>query len=241
MRKRLLKTAAATAVIAAACLAAMPSAARISLNWRGFSNSARAVRAAGGSGVYEADININGAHAVIRVFNFDQNKPDTLRALRQVFRTMPAADNSGPSIYSATLENDKTAIRLFVLQLQQDSSTLLIMIEQDTDDYKASVRPPDGHLLNEIPPYPGSTPAFYAANDDTALQLQSSATKDSGQDVRNFYSAALAGDGWNCPLGATSSMQFFTRDSSICVIMVTPSERQGSNLITLLHKTHGMK
>ena len=139
------------------------------------------------------------------------------------------------------LKDGDTVLRMVILQLTAESTTLVVKIEQSVDDYEKSLQPPDKHLLQNLPEFPGSTPLFYARNRDTDLQLATASTPSIAQDVHAFYSDTLTADDWQEPLQESSSLQFFIKGSGVSMVLVSERTRSSKSTITLLHKTHGVK
>jgi hypothetical protein len=232
------------AVIAASalalCLITGTTPARVSFSWGTASQSNKALTSLGGTSVYKSSLNLNGADAALSVFSFNSFADDLVREFTTIYPTALFSFNGG-SMAFGLVQDDKTVLRLILLQLSSESQTLVVKIEQSEDAYKKSVKPPQTHMIREMPEFPGSTPTFYARNKDTDIQLASSSTRASKQEVEAFYESRLAAKGWRKPLQQTSSLNLFIKGSTVCMLMASEPDRTGTSNITLLHKTHGVK
>lgn len=214
--------------------------ARVSWHWGAASESNKALSTAGGSAVYSADIQLNGGNAHLSVFSFDLATDRLVNKLQNTFDGSSFEFKGGTMAFGLIKEGD-TVLRLIILQLTAESQALVVKIEQSAADYEASIKPPNEHMIAEIPEFPGSTPVFYARNRDTALQLESSSTRSTPADVNRFYSDRLGAAGWQAPLQDASSLRLFMKGPAVCMVFATEPDKTGTSTITLLHKTHGVK
>lgn len=217
-----------------------PTVARVSWHWGVASQSNRALSSAGGTSAYKAELNINGADADLSVFSFEGSADRVVARLRTLFSDSSFAYNGGTMAFGF-LKNGNTVLRFVLLQLTAESTTLVVKIEQSVADYEKSLKPPDKHMIPQLPEFPGSTPIFYARNHDTDLQLATSSTPATAADVNAFYTDSLSADKWEKPMQEASSLQLFIRGSAVSMILVSAPTKAARSSITLLHKTHGVK
>ncbi len=227
-------------ILSIACIATYHASARVSWSWGAASQSNKALTSAGGTAVYSAEIDLNGADASLAVFSFDLTADKLVGTLKTMFGGSSFAFKGGTMAFGIIEEGD-TVIRLLVLQLTAETQALVVKIEQSADDYAASIKPPDRHMIMEVPEFPGSIPEFYARNRDTNLQLASSSTRSIPAEVNRFYSDRLKAAGWESPLEDTSSLRVFMKGQAVCLVFASAPDKTGTGTITLLHKTHGVK
>ena len=221
-------------------LAVGPTVARVSWHWGAAAQSSRALTSAGGTSVYDTALNINGADADLSVFSFENAADDVVPRLRKLFANASFAYKGGTMAFGF-LQKGNTVLRFVLLQLTAESTTLVVKIEQSVADYEKSLKPPDKHMIPQLPEFPGSTPIFYARNHDTDLQLATSSTPATAADVNAFYTDSLSADKWEKPMQEASSLQLFIRGSAVSMVLVSAPTKAARSSITLLHKTHGVK
>lgn len=214
--------------------------ARVTWSWGAASQSSKALTSAGGFSVYQAPLNINGARADLSVFSFEQPCDILVKQLASLFSNASISYRRGTMAFFMLREKD-IVIRLVIIQPTSESHALVMKIEQSTFDYESSIKPPERHLLPELPEFPSSSPAFYAANSDTDLQIAASVTSAGPAEVKAYYSQRLSAQGWFNPLNDAGSLLLFARGNAVCTVMTADSEQPGITKITLLHKKHGVK
>ena len=222
------------------CLVTTNTPARVSLSWGAGSQSSKALLTAGGTSVYRSEIDLNGTDARLSVFSFEHAADALVAKLSRLFANASFSFKGGTMAFGLLTEGH-LAVRFLVIQLTNESQTLVVKIEQSADDYEKSLKPPEKHLLSQIPEFPGSKPQFYARNKDSDMQLASSSTASTAADVNTFYESLLPAAGWEKPLTNTSSLQLYMKGSAVCMVLCSQPDRTGTSTITLLHKTHGVK
>jgi hypothetical protein len=220
--------------------------ARVYWRWGAAADSDRTLEAAGGKMAYQAEVNVNGGRGRVTVFAFDSLVGDVKRELGQAFGTTFAG--SGATMAMATVKKSGHVIRLIAVQLGDRFQTLVMKFDQTAAEHKKTGDRPKEHLMSEVPAYPGSEPAFYAANDDTKTGLAVSDAAGSPDDVQRYYASHLKSEGWqrqvstDAPPGqAFSSMRIYQQGPRICCVHAIQSPQTGHTRITLLHKRHEVK
>ncbi len=221
--------------------------ARVFWRWGSAADSDRALEAAGGKLAYRAEVNVNGGQGSLSVFAFDSLINDVKRELGRAFGT--TFTGTGATMAMATVQKSGHVVRLIAIQLGDRFQTLVMKFDQTAAEHKKTGDRPREHLMSELPAYPGSQPAFYAANEDTKTGLAvSEAAAGSPDDVQRYYASHLESEGWqrqapaDAPPGqALSSMRIYQRGPRICCVHAIQSPETGRTRITLLHKRHEVK
>ena len=176
------------------------------------------------------------------VYGFDKDLGDVVRELRIVFGSQDLR-YAGGTLALATIRSAGKVLRLVVVGLSQEGQTVLFHLEQSREEYDASSRPPDRHLLAELPQYPGSDPMFFVRDEGTRLSLAVSATHSGQDEIRAFFDFGLPAAGWRTALPPVpgvpaQGLQMFLRGEEICCVFVETG-RAGRNRVTLLYKQPG--
>ena len=237
-----------TALIAALLLGTgmMISQARVSLRWGSASDSTRALEGAGGSLAYESTITLNGGKGDLTIVGFEKKIGSVISSLSTLFNIHESVA-PGSTMAFLTAHADGYVLRLIVIQLGHGEQTLVFTIRQTEADYLASTRPPEIHMLKDMPAFPGSDPLFYAVDDKSQAGVELSTTSSDTDAVHTFFAAQLAASGWvsSIPAPATAgtqpAMKVYMRDAEVCCVMVDPSESSAKNRITILHKKRGIE
>jgi hypothetical protein len=221
-----------------AILATVRSDARVFLRWGSTNTSSRTLTTLGGTRSYEADVAINQGTGRVSVFGYhkgmDQLLPDLLRAFK-----FTSFDYQGGSMASASIENDDTITRFIIVQLTDSQRTLVFALEQSASQSDKSSQPPMEHLMPDIPAFPGSSPTFYARDDNTGMSLAISTVVAEPASIREFYSFSLAASGWMQPFPVQSNdagMTVFLKANHVACVNVETPEDSALARITLLHK-----
>ncbi|MFO7871808.1 MAG: hypothetical protein R6V03_10310 [Kiritimatiellia bacterium] len=230
---------AATALLMAAGIAAH---ARVFMRWGAAEESRRAMESAGGRHAYSADITLNGTSAELAVFHFADSLPAVAGQLNSIFGsgTMPSR---AQSMAAGAARDSNRYLRFLALETRPGAGTLVFRIDQSRSEAERSLKPPRPSA-QALPPYPGCSPVFSAANGDTGTRMAVSETTASSGDIRSFYRSRLEEAGWvevlHSPYGSGSSaeMAVFLRENEIACVHVMPAERTGQNRITLVRKRH---
>ncbi len=222
------------------------SHARVFWRWGAAADSDRALEAAGGKIAYQADVNVNGGKGRLVVFAFDSLVDDVKRKLGRAFKTTFAG--TGTTMAMATVRGGGHVIRLIAIQLGDRFQTLVLKFDQTTAEHAKTGDRPKEHLMAELPAFPGSEPAFFAANEDTKMGLAVSDAAGSPDDIQGYYENHLRSEGWQRKFPpdttqgqALSSMRVYQRGPRICCVHAIQSSRTGRTRITLLHKRHEVK
>jgi hypothetical protein len=216
--------------------------ARVFSRWKGRSDVVGNLTRLGGTVAYEANIELNGGAGRLTVVGFDDALDTVASQIRRIMNLPERAMTSGNSSVHI-MEGAATTHRLVLLRFALAGKALAIDIEQTNADFLASRTPPSKHRFKALPPFPGSTPKFFAENADTELQIAVNTTFAPAEAVRQFYDQELRAKGWTASLsdaqGNTTSLPLYHRRAELCCVFVAPSESTGIQQITLLHKALG--
>jgi hypothetical protein len=193
----------------------------------------------GGRVAYNADITINGGSGHLSVIGFkdplNNTIPNICRTLNIPTDSSNIPDQIDPNTFLYILKSQTKTLRLILINLPEKQSLLAIAIEQTNTEYEKSSHPPNQHQLKAIPAYPDSSPEFYAENNETKLAIAVSSTSAPAEAISSFYHITLKSDGWKPYLsdanGSISKMTIYQRNSEICCILATSSQK-----LILLHK-----
>lgn len=212
---------------------------------------------------YETSVVVNSGKGQLTVFSFDRAISEVIRQLSKIFNT----DNFNycrKTMGYALIDSGDSVLRLIVISLDDYRQTLVFKLEQSASEFKASIRPPDRHLMKTIPAYPGSEPVFFAEDENTRMSMAVSKTQSAPAGVRDFFESRLTSSGWTPALVAPSAlhhnkivsgtatrgitdalcdsgMGVYLKGMEICCVLVDSSEGTGENRITILHKQPGVK
>lgn len=224
----------------AAVTAFAPCYGRIFLRWGAASKSNLAMENEGGKKAYASKITLNGGSGEVAVFKFTGPLHETAAKLSRIFEGMKFTDTNGSMSFGIARSGD-FYIRILLLQPGLKDETIVFKTEQSPDDYERSKAPPLTHMLAEVPEFPGSSPAFFAHNEDTDMSLAVASTRSTETAVRKFYDSELTSAGWAPMFTGASSTRIYLRGTEVCFVMLAQSCKDGAGKITLLHKKHGMK
>lgn len=238
MKQRLLP------VLGSACLALLMTGifcdARVFHRWGSASNSDHALESAGGKSIYATTLSLNGGKGSLTVFSFDISIRQAISKISSLFKDVSMKFEGGTMAFGLA-HTGKIYLRFLVLQLDAGSNALVFKMEQSEEEYEKSKKPPEKHLLEQAPEYPGSKPVFFARNDDTGLGIGVAETPADAGEIRRFYGARLAAAGWEKAIRGITDTDIYLKEQSVCYVMVTPASSNNVNRITLLHKRYGMK
>lgn len=220
--------------------------ARVFWRWGSAADSDQALEATGGKAAYRADVNVNGGKGHLTVFAFDRMIGDVKRKLERAFDTTFTGGTA--TMAMTTIKDSGHVIRLVAVQLGNRFQTLVLKFDQTTAEHAKTGDRPRQHLMDEVPAYPASQPAFFAANEDTKMSLAVADAAGSPDQVQRYYEGHMENEGWErkTPPGvesgrARSSMQIYQRGARICCVHASQSPVTGRTRITLLHKHHEVK
>jgi hypothetical protein len=215
---------------------------RVFSRWKGRSDVVGNLTRLGGRVAYESEIRINGGEGRLTVLGFD-DALDTIHSQIRRILALPAGNPQEGSSSLHILKGDTTTHRLVLLRFEKTGRALAIAIEQTHAEFLKSTKPPRTHLIKAIPPYPGSTPTFFAKDMNTKFCIASSTTTATTPAVLQFYERALSAKGWTASLtdsqGCVTEMPIYHRRSEICLLLVTSGSTPNTQHITLLHKELG--
>lgn len=219
--------------------------ARVFTRWGDNSDAIGNLTRLGGKIAYTTNIKINNGLGKLTVIGFNDALNTTAPQIRHILNIpdsplinhQPSTINF-PATTSLHILHGTTTLRLILLQLPQTASLLAIAIEQPNAEFQKSQNTPASHQLKTIPPYPGSTPTFYAESSKTKLRIALSSSTDNIESIYAFYHSTLQAQGWqpylSDTIGSIPQMTIYQRNSELCYILATPSESCQS--ITLLYK-----
>lgn len=189
--------------------------------WGASKNMNRLITNMGGKATYSADININGQRGRISIFGFADTGRSWVR-----------------SMHSVAVQNANTLTTLLALQLTEKA--LLFKIERPVSNNLI----PE-HYLQSIPPFPQSTPAFYAHDEKSDLAVSVSKSNASPADVRAFYRNVMTSDGWLLTTQATENspegMSAYIKKDKFACVAADRVKFTGETRITLVYKKLGIK
>jgi len=225
-----------------ATLAATVGHGRVFIRWQGRSDVVGNLRRLGGRLAYETTIRINGGDGQLSVLSFDDALDTATDQIHRILSLPKRAGGSGGSSLHL-IQGDTTTTRLLLLRMEEAGNTLAIIIEQSNADFAASETPTSEHQLKAIPPYPGSSPVFFAEDADTKLRVAVSETLAHGDSVRQFYDRELKARGWMPALkGAENGnlgLPLYIRRSQLCCLSISPARNSTAQRVTVLHKELG--
>ncbi|OGV69013.1 MAG: hypothetical protein A2283_23105 [Lentisphaerae bacterium RIFOXYA12_FULL_48_11] len=209
-------------------------------------DSTKALLSSGGSLAYETSVSINGSKGDLAVVGFNKPIGHLVRELGQLFKTKDIV-YSGGSMGYVNIKSNGMIMKMTVLKFGNNVQTLVFKIQQSEADYLEGLQKPRGHMLKDIPVFPGSDPVFYVRDDKSNAGLAVAETSADALSVRSFFASQLSSAGWSPAMpgqtaaNMSSSLLVYNRNREICCIFVDTSLSNGKNLITLLHKQQGIE
>jgi len=238
MRKELRR---AFFAIALLCAAAMACHGRVFERSSTISDSTTALLTSGGTLAYETSISVNGGKGELAVVGFRKSIGQLVKEFGRIFNTKDIAYTGGSMGYVNATANG-TVLRMTLLKLGNNVQTLVFKIQQSEADFRAGLQKPNGHMLKDMPVFPGSDPVFYARDDKSNAGLSIAETSADPAAVRGYFASQLSSSGWTPALpGGPSLLVFNNKKNEICCVFVEPAQTNGKNLITLLHKQQGIE
>jgi len=235
-----------TVTIAALLLFAGMAHARVFSRWRGASNVRQTLENLGGTVGYATAIQLNGGAGNLTVFRFGAGLDDLIAQMKQGLGIQDMT-YAGGTLALGTLASDDRMHRFVAARLPDLNQTLVFHVDQSKADYESSNKPPDKQPAMAVPPFPGSSPAFFVRDVGADMALAVSRTASTPEAVEAFYASSLTGDGWSRFLApgkgrtAPGGALYFQRGAEICVILVSPSSSSAENRLAVLHKRLRMK
>ena len=221
-----------------AILATVQSDARVFLLWGSASSSSRGLTSLGGTRAYKADVTINQGSGSVAIYGFHKGLDQLLPEMLSAFK-FTSFDYHGGSMASGSTMNDDTVTRFIIVQMTDVQRTLVFTIEQSASESDDSAQPPEKHLMPELPAFPGSSPTFYARDENTGMSIAMSTVLAEPMSIREFYGASLSASGWMQMFPSQSNdagmTVFLNKNEVACVNVELPSSSSLSK-ITLLHK-----
>ena len=222
---------------ALAGLALVTSAhARVFWRWRGSDAPGRALTQAGAERGYTAPVTVNGTQAESEVFRLPgRDMAGGLALLGRTFPTMTFAYAGGNL---ALGHDDNGRNTLIIVQPAINDPVTVFAIRAG----RGSVpQRPDRHLLEQLPPFPGSRPVFHAQDRNTGASLAVATAAAPPHAVIAFYAGQLAAEGWidALPPGPARSQHVFLRNREIATLTAVRDDAGHVTRITLLHKEPG--
>jgi hypothetical protein len=215
---------------------------RVFIRWNAASRSTQTMETLGGKLVYEAAVTVNGGDGQVTVFGFDKAIGKIVTELAKTFG-IEKSDFGGGTMAILSVDSDDRAIRLVAADLNGDNRTLVFKFEQSVADAKVSAARPTRHLMKAVPSYPGSSPQFYAKDNNTGMSVEMSSAPAQESSIREFYDSSLTGSGWTSALpGLNGGLAVFKKGAEICCVLVAADDNvSGGSRITVLHKPLEMK
>ncbi len=219
--------------------------ARVFQRWSAVADARRTLQTAGGRIAYEADIALNGGKGRLCVAAFEENMPSVARRLSQSLGQPIVAGGGGLTV--RTVENADGVLRLVLFALPAYGRTLAVTVSQTAAEAAASARPPERHLLDEVPAYAPSTPRFFCRDEEFQMAVAVAETPDSARTAAASYSAALAAAGWQ-PVPPVDprrggALGVYARGADLCIAFVNERDPRGGggSIIAVLHKRRSVK
>ncbi len=222
-------------------LTALHGHARVFQRWDSRDNVAENLQKLGGKVAYTSSVKINGGEGKLTVLSIDDANAQTLAKIQTIFDLSGTPSPGSTAIY--TIHSEHNVVRLVIINLPEAERLLAITIEQSKNAFNSSKQRPIKHLMKSIPPYPGSTPTFFAEDSNTEMQLAVSETTAVREAVWEFYRGKLEADGWTQTLssefGHAGTMPFYIRHGEIFCLFVSEGDKPGQQRIAMLHKKLG--
>ncbi|HMP76970.1 MAG TPA: hypothetical protein PKE12_11815 [Kiritimatiellia bacterium] len=189
----------------------------------------------GWSRAYTADLSINGGAASIEVWGTARSVREVWDALQlRVERAGGAAWFGGGHAGGWGIASVDQQVLRFLVAPAEGRYAHVFLVRQSFADWRASLAAPR-HLLDAVPPYPGSTPGLYLADRAAGLELQASSAAASPDDVLAFYRLRLTEAGWRAET-AGAGLVALTRGPALLLVRVESTGHEAGTRLMLAHQ-----
>ncbi len=189
--------------------------------------------------VYRADVRINGRPGALHIAACDEAAPAAAERLRGAWRGGAPAFQQGAGISTGTARAAGRVSRFLLLEMPNTATTLVFVLEQSEEDYRASLAPPGAAGLAGWPVYPGSLPRLRVENGATGAGLAVMTAGASAAAAADFYREALAARGFQPLLpepsgGRDRSLLIYGKGRALCCVLASEGGGPAQSTITLL-------
>lgn len=188
--------------------------------------------------LYHAVMDVNNGRAEVSVVACEGG----VDAIRAAFRTEEQAGTGrfipGDGLGVGHAVRNGRTVSLVTLSPRTDSGPLLVSVGQSVSERNASRARELHHRLEAVPVPREARVLGYQRNTDTRTSLECLTVPMAGEEVRGYYKAAMARDGWSrvfqsAPAGG---LQIYVKGSDVCCVGIGGGDSYGESNITLLHK-----
>ena len=209
--------------------------------WGGSGSSALLDYSRLGKTAYETTVQINGGRGHLTVVKATAGLRATLQRVRAACEHGARVDfsfaDTGAGL--AVVSGGQRTLKAVIIATAPEES-LVMGLEQSESEAALSAMPPDRHMLDAVPAFPGSAPSSFLRNEDTGTALETSSCQAEAGSVADFFVSTLERDGWSPVFkGAASpppATQVFLKGRDICCVSVQSTEDSRETRITVLHK-----
>ena len=152
----------------------------------------------GWTGVYEANMRVNGAVGTVEVLGVEASPAEARAVLEQAYRSLGmdvVFMRAGALAWGVAFDSERV-VRFLVLAFSPGRECLVFRMDQTQASFQASLERPREHRITAVPLPPGGHVRFHAANEDVGLQVEMSESDRSPRDVAGYYSARMPAEGW---------------------------------------------
>ena len=228
---------------------AVPGHARVSLRWGTAGSTPQALNALGGALAYESDIDINAGKGHLYVYGFEGGIEALLPGFRRQFdnSAFSRQSNMNSTLRFVTVERENGILRLVLAYLPTHDKTIVFAMEQSSDAWRDSQKPPSLDVLQKRGPIPMATPTFYARDERIGLSMMVQETDQSPRAVHQAFLSHLRSAGWLSALplsaespNAESHFAVHVKGDLTCISLASQDSLSGITRITVLHKQSGL-
>ena len=200
----------------------------------------RSAQGLGASEVYRAQLRINGGGGELTVLGWDSDFASVIARLSRAYGLSPSRFAVGDGMALGVVRNSSHVVKL--LWVDAAPRCVLFRLEQTDDQDVQSGKPPARHMLDSVPAFPASTPAFYMENADTGTGFEMSRAVSDPAAIQAFYGSTLKSDGWTSPFTTRFAgpvplpVRVYVKGKEILLISVMSSGRAEGSIISLLRK-----
>lgn len=198
--------------------------------WMGGARDHGAVSAGqpGWTGAWKTRVRINAGEGVVEVLGSGQPAASAARTLDAAYRAMGASSIAfagGNLAWGAAREGDRV-IRWLAADVGRRHECVVFRIEQTVAEFRASMRPPDGHRIGDVPWPPGARPRSYLADVDRGIEIEQSGVRSPPGEAAGTLMSMMESQGWS-PLsprdsrGPAPQAMVYRRGRDIAVVQVT--------------------
>ncbi|MBN1669998.1 MAG: hypothetical protein JXR37_03130 [Kiritimatiellae bacterium] len=256
MKRKSAHSAVRLAALAAVLVAAAASA-RVFQRWG--AQAARGVTADdfGWRSLYNTTLSLNGGEGELEVMGCDQDFETALAKIKEGYRAEGAVEftSAGKTLAWAIVVWKGQVVRILVTALgrvypflpawrDEGGQCVVFRLVQAPAEFRRSLRPPARHMIEAVPAYPGSTPAYFLQDRKTKMAVEIASCTSYPGAIAGFLDSALTKRGWTTPVTAAvrsaAGLGVYVKGAEVCCVAVGQSAASGQTLITVLHKRLGV-